>query len=87
MTIKLLIKQHLDFLSLKKGAWAPVSLFMSIYHIVGNHMSRLISTVRAVGIEVKTGKIEPFLNLDFTFHLLLHGPFHHWLVQPFIRLR
>ena len=41
MTVKLLIEQHLVFLSLKEDAQARLSLHMSKCHIVGNHMSRL----------------------------------------------
>ena len=37
MTVKLLTKQHLEFLS----AQARVSVHLSKYHNVGNHMSRL----------------------------------------------
>ena len=45
MTVKLLAKQHLEFLSLtlhKGAAQAGLSLHLSKCHIVGNHMSRLI---------------------------------------------
>ena len=41
MTIKLLIEQRLEFLSLKVAAQARLSLHLSKRHIVGNHMSRL----------------------------------------------
>ena len=48
MTIKLLTYHNLEFLSLKEAAHAGLSLPMSKYHIVGNHMSRLIFV--AVGV-------------------------------------
>ena len=43
MSVKLLTEHHLEFLSLKKAAETRPSLHMSKYHIVGNHMSRLIN--------------------------------------------
>ena len=42
MSLKLLTEHHLEFLCLKAAAQARLSLHKSIYHIVGNHMSRLI---------------------------------------------
>ena len=42
MSVKLLIEHHFEFLSLKEPAQARLSLQLSKYHIVGNHMSRLI---------------------------------------------
>ena len=42
MTVKLLIKQHLELLNLKEAAKARLSLFMSKCQIVGNHVSWLI---------------------------------------------
>ena len=42
MTVKLLNKQHVEFLSLKKAAQARLSLHLSKCHIVVNQMSRLI---------------------------------------------
>ena len=41
MNIKLLTEEHLEFLSLKRGTQACLSLHLSKCHIVGNHMSRL----------------------------------------------
>ena len=41
MTVKLLTKHHLEFLSLKKAALARLSLHLSKYHIVGINMSWL----------------------------------------------
>ena len=41
MIVKLLTEHHLELLSLKEAAAARLSLHMSKYHIVGNHMSRL----------------------------------------------
>ena len=41
MAVKLLIEQRLEFLSLKGGC-TGLSLHLSICHIAGNHMSRLI---------------------------------------------
>ena len=43
MSVKLLIEQHLEFLSLKEAAQARLSLQLSKFHIVGTHMSRSIS--------------------------------------------
>ena len=43
MIIKLLTEYNLEFLSLKEAAQARLSVHMSKCHIVGNHMSRLIS--------------------------------------------
>ena len=45
MIVKLLTEHHLKFLSLKQAAEARPSLHMSKCHIVGNHMSRLISDI------------------------------------------
>ena len=42
MSVKLLTKHHLEFLSLNEAAQARVSLHLSKCHIVGNRMSRLI---------------------------------------------
>ena len=41
-SVKLLTVHHLEFLSLKEAAQSPLSLYMSKYHIVGNHMTQLI---------------------------------------------
>ena len=41
MIVKLLTEQHLEFLSYEEAAQARLSLHISKYHIVGNHMSRL----------------------------------------------
>ena len=41
MIAKLLADQHLEFLSLKEAAKTRLSLHLSKYHTVGNHMSRL----------------------------------------------
>ena len=38
MSVKLLTEQHLQFLSLKEAAQARLSLHVSKYHVVGNHM-------------------------------------------------
>ena len=40
--VKLLPEQHLEFLSLIGGCIGSSSLHFSKYHIVGNHMTRLI---------------------------------------------
>ena len=48
MSVKLLTEQHLEFLRLKGAAQAHLSLHMSKYHIVGNHMSGL--NYRGVGV-------------------------------------
>ena len=45
MRIKLLTEHHLQFLSLKKPSQARLSLHLSKYHIVGNHMSWLICVI------------------------------------------
>ena len=42
MTVKLLTKLHLEFLNLMEAAQARLSLHLSKYHIVGNHMSWLM---------------------------------------------
>ena len=42
MTVKLLTKHHLEFLSLKEAAEAHPSLHLSKCHIVGTLMPRLI---------------------------------------------
>ena len=44
MNVRLLTEHHLQFLSLKGAVHACLSLHMSKCHIVGNHMSWLIST-------------------------------------------
>ena len=41
MIVKLLTEHHLKFLSLKGAAEPCLSLHLSKYHIVGNHMTRL----------------------------------------------
>ena len=41
MSVKLLAEHHLEFLNFKVAGQARLSLQMSKYHIVGNHMSRL----------------------------------------------
>ena len=41
MNVNLLTEQHLEFLNLKGGCQANLSLNLSKYHIVGNHVSRL----------------------------------------------
>ena len=41
MTVKLLTKHHLEFVSLKEAAQACMSLHFSKCHIVGNHMLQL----------------------------------------------
>ena len=51
MIVKLLTELNLEFLSLKEVGQAPLNLFMSKYHIVRNHVSRLtyichLSTVK-----------------------------------------
>ena len=40
MIVKLLTEHHLEFLSLKGGCTGCLSLYLSNYHFVGNHMSR-----------------------------------------------
>ena len=42
MSVKLLTENYLEFLSLTGGGTGSLSLHLSKYHIVGNHMSRLI---------------------------------------------
>ena len=41
MIVKLLTEHHLEFLSLKGAAEPRLSLHLSKYHIVGNHITRL----------------------------------------------
>ena len=43
MSIKLLTEHHLEFLTLQEATQARLNLHLSKCHIVGNHMSRLIS--------------------------------------------
>ena len=43
MSVKLLNEHNLEFLSLKEAAQARLSIHLSNCHIVGNHMSGLIS--------------------------------------------
>ena len=50
MSVKLLTEHNLGFLSLKKAAEARLSLHLSNYNIVGNHMSQLICTKKEEGI-------------------------------------
>ena len=42
MSVKLLTEHHLEFLSLKGGIQARLSLHLSKCHIVGNHMPWLV---------------------------------------------
>ena len=43
MDIRLLSEQHLEILSLQGGCTgAPESTHVKMYHIVGNHMPRLV---------------------------------------------
>ena len=42
MSVKLLTEQHLEFLSLKEAVQARLSKHLSICHIGGNIMSRLV---------------------------------------------
>ena len=42
MSVKLLTEHHLEFLSLKEGAQARLSLHISKCHIVGKLIPRLI---------------------------------------------
>ena len=42
MSVKLLTEHHLKFLSLKGGYTGSSESTLVKYHIVGNHMSRLI---------------------------------------------
>ena len=42
LTVKLLTEPQLRFLSLKEAAQTRLNLHLSRYHIVGNHVSRLI---------------------------------------------
>ena len=42
MTVKLMTEHNVEFLNLKEATQARLSQFISKYHIVGNHMSRII---------------------------------------------
>ena len=44
MSVKLLTDHHLEFLRLKEATKVCLSLHLSKFHIVGNHMSGLICT-------------------------------------------
>ena len=46
MTVKLLTKPYLRFLSLKGGGTGWSEFTLAKYHIVGNHMSRLLYELR-----------------------------------------
>ena len=54
MTVKKLTDHHLEFLSLKGGCKARLSLHMSKCHIVGNHMSRLNYRVAEAGYQTSS---------------------------------
>ena len=45
MIVKLLTEHHLEFLRLKGGCRGLLSLHMSKYHIIGNHMHWLINVI------------------------------------------
>ena len=62
MFVKLLTERHFDFLSLK-GVQARPSLHLSKYHIVGNHMSRLICHMRTLS---HTNYLQQMLTLKNT---------------------
>ena len=63
MNIKLLTKQHLEFLSLKEATQACLSLHLSKCQIAGNHMSRLIYTFH-----------KHFLYLPYTNTFYFYSP-------------
>ena len=46
MSVKLLTEHYLEFLSLKGGCTGLSESTLVKYHIVGNHMSRLICLLR-----------------------------------------
>ena len=50
MSVKLLTEHHLEFLSLKGGCKARLSLHMSKCQIVGNHMHWLNFVIQRQGI-------------------------------------
>ena len=52
MSVKLLAEHHLEFLSFKGGCTGHLSLHLSKYHIVGNHISRLKLSVAGLQIRV-----------------------------------
>ena len=58
MSVKLLTGHHVQFLSLKKSSQACLSLHLSKYHIIGNHMSRLIYVIE------RSTTMTLLLNLD-----------------------
>ena len=61
MSVKLLTKQHLEFLSLKGATQARLSLHLSKCHIVGNRMSRLILRLHCTHVAVRLyGPIKSF---------------------------
>ena len=83
MTVKLLTDQHLELLSLKGGCpgWSESILFKM--HIVGNHMSRLITIkvkqltltlqVRASLTLQETRSIHDSMNLpNIEFNAYIH---------------
>ena len=65
MTVKLLSKQHLEFLIYQAAAQAYLSLFMSKCHIVGNHVRAHCSNI--VNTFSSYSQIECWLSgLEFT---------------------
>ena len=74
MTVKLVTEQHMEFLSLQDGCTDFLSLHMSKFHIVGNHMSRLICS-RCNKQKTFSGKkilVGLGLNLFAFHHCILH---------------
>ena len=68
MSVKLLTKQHLEFVSLKRAAQAGLSVHLSKCHIVGKHMSRLICVFYLSGGQVppqKLAALQRVLQSDF----------------------
>ena len=60
MIVKLLTEHHLEFLSLKGGytGLSESTLLLSKYHIVGNHMTWLISFTQTMESDNAQMKIE-----------------------------
>ena len=91
MSNKLLTEHHLEFLSLKGAAEALLSLHLSKYHIVGNHILRLISDIKHEGMArnatritvLSATKTQTRNNKTFTHLCRMKFPMLIYLTSPF----
>ena len=75
MTVKLLSTHHLEIISLKGGCTGSLSLHLSKYHIVGNHMSRLIYVLSYVRYVLLMSPMSMFLlNVNKVFLICQYKP-------------